>query len=103
MVMVRARAGGIRFNIGEVTVTRCSVRMRNGPIGHAYVIGRNRRHAELAAIFDALLQTEEHRRDLIETMIRPLTRAYEPARTKRSSKIAATRVEFFTLSQGEDT
>ena len=56
--MVRGRAGGNgrRFNLGEMTVTRCSVRLADGTAGHAYVAGRDKRHAELAAVFDALMQ-----------------------------------------------
>src|SRR5690606_793551 len=58
MVMVRARAGGTggRFNLGEMTVTRCAVQLDGGATGHAYVAGRDGRKAELAALFDALLQ-----------------------------------------------
>ena len=61
LVMVRARAGGTgaRFNLGEMTVTRCSVGLPDGTVGHAWVGGRSPRHAELAAVFDALLQDPE--------------------------------------------
>ena len=50
LVMVQARANGTgqKFNAGEMTVTRCSVRLPTGTVGHAYVAGRSRRHAELA-------------------------------------------------------
>ena len=61
LVMVRGRAGGggAPFNLGEMTVTRCTVRTGSGPdgfTGHAYVAGRAGRQAELAAAVDALLQ-----------------------------------------------
>src|SRR5487761_2763482 len=58
LVMVRGRigGGGSAFNAGEMTVTRCSVRMADGMVGHAYVAGRDERRAELAALCDALLQ-----------------------------------------------
>ena len=51
LVMVRGRAGGtgVRFNLGELPVSRCSVRLADGTIGHAYVGGRSLRHAEIAA------------------------------------------------------
>src|SRR5712692_2400295 len=51
LVMVRGRAGGtgVRFNLGEVTVTRCTVALDDDTIGHAYIRGRDARHAELAA------------------------------------------------------
>ena len=56
MTMVRGRAGGKgqQFNLGEMTVTRCSVKIQEGFVGHGYVAGRDKIHAELAAVFDAL-------------------------------------------------
>ena len=58
MAMVRARSGGTgaRFNLGEMTVTRCAVTLGDGVVGVAYVQGRSLRHAEQAAVADALLQ-----------------------------------------------
>src|SRR5262249_26986863 len=60
LAMVRGRAGGTGapFNLGEMTMTRCAVRLEDGaPVtGLAFVAGRDQRHAELAAVFDALLQ-----------------------------------------------
>ncbi|HER25882.1 MAG TPA: phosphonate C-P lyase system protein PhnG [Rhodospirillales bacterium] len=104
LVMVRGRAGGNgqQFNLGEITVTRCSVRLREGAIGHAYVAGRNRQHAELAAAFDALLQTPSLR-DVIESLvIAPLEKKFQVAQEERSKKAAATKVNFFTMVRGED-
>src|ERR687893_2213466 len=58
LVMVRGRQGGdgAPFNLGEMTVTRCAVRLEDGAVGHAYIAGRDRRGAELAAAMDAALQ-----------------------------------------------
>ena len=63
LVMVRARAGGggAAFNLGEMTVTRCTVRTKTGFVGHAYVAGREERRAELAALVDALMQDNDRR------------------------------------------
>ncbi len=104
LVMVRGRAGGNgqRFNLGEMTVTRCSVRLGDGTVGHAYVAGRDRRRAELAAAFDALLQTPSRHEDIQSRVIAPLATKYLAARTERSRKAAATKVDFFTLVRGED-
>ncbi|MEO0682642.1 MAG: phosphonate C-P lyase system protein PhnG, partial [Pseudomonadota bacterium] len=57
-VMVRGRAGGdgAAFNLGEMTVTRCSVRLATGEVGHAWRPGRDREAARAAALADALLQ-----------------------------------------------
>lgn len=104
MVMLRGRAGGSgpRFNLGEMTVTRCSVEVESGAMGHAYIAGRNLRHAELAAVFDALLQDGRVRDTLERSVIAPLEDAQEEVRRVAASRSAATKVEFFTLVRGED-
>lgn len=104
MVMTRGRAGGTGgpFNLGEITVTRCSVRLKDGVVGHAYVTGRNARHAEMAAILDALLQTDGTGGKLHRAIVDPLAAKQAARRAERRRKAAATRVEFFTLVRGED-
>jgi alpha-D-ribose 1-methylphosphonate 5-triphosphate synthase subunit PhnG len=98
LVMVRGRTGGAGqpFNLGEMTVTRCAVRLDDGTVGHAYVRGRDRRHAELAAIADALLQRDA---TLVDRLIVPLAAAQAATRRDRSCEAAATRVEFFTVAR----
>jgi alpha-D-ribose 1-methylphosphonate 5-triphosphate synthase subunit PhnG len=104
MVMVRGRAGGdgMAFALGEMTVTRCTVRLDGSDVlGFAYVAGRDRRHAEIAARADALLQTE--RRDAIEAgLVAPLRQAQAEAKAAAQRKAAATRVDFFTMVRGEN-
>jgi len=99
LAMVRGRAGGDgqAFNLGEMTVTRCSVRLADGTVGHGYVAGRSARHAELAALFDGLLQTETWTDRITERVIAPLRASLAMARARVAAKTAATRVEFFTL------
>jgi len=103
LVMVRARAGGtgMRFNLGEVTVTRCTVEIDRGATGTAYVMGRNGHHAELAALFDALLQDPDRRSSLIEKVIQPLRSTLREKKAASAKKAATTRVEFFTLVRGD--
>jgi alpha-D-ribose 1-methylphosphonate 5-triphosphate synthase subunit PhnG len=100
LVMVRGRAGatGRRFNLGEVTVTRCAVRAADGTIGHGHVQGRDKRKARLVAELDAVLQTSP---DPL-AVIAPLARAQEARRAAVARKAAATRVEFFTLVRGDE-
>jgi alpha-D-ribose 1-methylphosphonate 5-triphosphate synthase subunit PhnG len=101
LVMIRARAGGTgeRFNLGEMTVTRCAVRLEGGSTGVAYVAGRSHRHAELAAIADALMQMVPGRERVESQLLAPLAdRERERAQAQRR-KAAATRVEFFTLAR----
>jgi alpha-D-ribose 1-methylphosphonate 5-triphosphate synthase subunit PhnG len=104
LVMVRGRAGGTggRFNLGEMTVTRCAVQVGEGPVGHAYVAGRDARHATLAALFDALLQDPERGDALQDGVIGPLAATQADRRASRAAKAATTRVDFFTMVRGED-
>ncbi len=103
-VMVRGRAGGTGapFNLGEMTVTRCCLRLETGTVGHAYVAGRSAEKAEIAALCDALLQQPETAPAVEAAILAPL-RARATARdTERAEKAAATRVEFFTLGRGDN-
>ncbi len=102
-VMVRGRMGGngAPFNLGEMTVTRCSVRTADGRVGHAYVQGRGRDKAEAAALVDALMQGDEAPRIEAEILSK-LEAGMEEARARRAGKAAATKVDFFTLVRGED-
>ena len=102
-VMVRGRVGGTGqpFNLGEMTVTRCSVRLTSGAVGHAHVQGRDKAHALRAAVLDALLQTDDAA-ELEARILTPLRTAETAARSLRATKAAATKVEFFTLVRGED-
>ena len=104
LVMMRGRMGGDGqpFNLGEITVTRCSVRLDSGQVGHATVAGRSMRHAELAAVFDALMQDGDHGAEIEATVIVPLALRQHERREETSRKTAATRVEFFTLARGSD-
>ena len=99
LVMVRGRAGGsgAPFNLGEMTVSRCTVQTECGRIGHAYVAGRDTRHAELAAWLDAALQDPARQTALEAAVIAPLLATQQQAREFTARKAAATTVEFFTM------
>jgi alpha-D-ribose 1-methylphosphonate 5-triphosphate synthase subunit PhnG len=102
-VMVRGRAGavGAAFNLGEMTVTRASVKLADGTVGHGYVQGRSKDHALQAALVDALMQTKAAR--AVETaLLAPLRMAMTARKAERAAKAAATKVDFFTLVRGED-
>lgn len=104
LVMVRGRAGGTGapFNLGEMTVTRCAVVLDDGRVGHAYVPGRDGRHAERAAALDALLQDEVARPLLERLVIEPLVAAGHARQQETRARVAGTRVEFFTMVRGEE-
>lgn len=104
LVTIRGRigGGGAPFNLGEATVTRATVKLPTGEIGHAYALGRDREKARMSAIADALWQ-DPKRRDLVETRIlEPLRAALAVADRRRREETAATKVDFFTMVRGED-
>jgi alpha-D-ribose 1-methylphosphonate 5-triphosphate synthase subunit PhnG len=102
-VMVRGRVGGTGapFNLGEMSVTRCSVRLADGTVGHAWVQGRDKDHARRAAVIDALMQTEAAA-DLRGKVLVPLAETARQLRSARAEKAAGTKVDFFTMVRGED-
>jgi len=109
LVMLEGRAGnsGQRFNVGEMLVTRCVVRLEAQGCeaiteGHAFIQGNRPRHAELAAVFDALLQLDAWAESLDRLLIEPLLAEREKLLQKRAAETARTKVDFFTLVRGED-
>lgn len=102
-VMVRGRAGavGAPFNVGEMTVTRCSVQLHSGEVGHGYVQGRSKDHALQAALTDALMQTDAAPQ-VDAAIVAPLRHTATARTATRAAKAAATKVDFFTMARGED-
>jgi alpha-D-ribose 1-methylphosphonate 5-triphosphate synthase subunit PhnG len=105
MVMVQGRSGGTggRFNLGEMTVARCTVQLIDASgvrrTGVGTVAGRDRRRAELVAVFDALCQCPEHAEALEGGLIQPLAAEQDAARAADAAKVSATTVDFFTLAR----
>jgi alpha-D-ribose 1-methylphosphonate 5-triphosphate synthase subunit PhnG len=102
-VMVRGRTGatGQPFNLGEMTVTRCVLKLASGEVGHAHVQGRDKAHATRAAVLDALLAGPAAE-DIRTRVLTPLLAEETGRKALRAAKAAGTRVEFFTLVRGED-
>ena len=105
LMMVQGRAGGTgeRFNLGEITVTRCALRLAGSddqaPVGVAYVVGRNHRHAQLAAMADALLQDPTHREALEEKLLKPVREHLQKLQTVRHERAQTTKVDFLTVAR----
>jgi alpha-D-ribose 1-methylphosphonate 5-triphosphate synthase subunit PhnG len=101
-VMVRGRAGakGAPFNLGEMTVTRATVRLADGAVGHGHVQGRSKQAALTAALIDALCEAGEDA-PLEAAILAPLRAEAEAQRRARAARAAATKVEFFTMVRGE--
>ena len=83
-----------------MTVTRAAVRLESGETGLAYVAGRDRRHAEIAAALDAMMQSPELRPRVEQPVIARLAGAQQARRTVAARKAAATKVDFFTMVTG---
>ncbi len=107
MIMLRGRAGGdgAPFNLGETTVTRCALELEQRGqtlVGHGYVLGRDKRHAQLVALLDALLQDPDERDALDTQVVAPLAAMQDARRRRQARKASATKVNFFTLVRGDD-
>ena len=103
LVMVRGRVGGggDPFNLGEATVSRATVRLASGEIGHGQLLGNDREKARLAAIFDALHQRPEHR-SIVDQLIDAVESRIHAEDRKHAEQTAATRVDFFTMVRGDN-
>lgn len=99
LVLVRGRMGGAgdAFNLGEMTVTRAAVRLSSGETGVGYVAGRDRRHAETAAVVDAMMQSPALRPLVEAPVVTRLARAQADRKAEAARKAAATKVDFFTM------
>ncbi|WP_110650518.1 phosphonate C-P lyase system protein PhnG [Salinicola peritrichatus] len=103
MAMLRGRMGGTgrAFHLGEMTLTRASVALDDGTLGHGWVRGRDHRHAELIALCDALAQHTEWQPRLERDVLAPLAEELTARQRRDAATAAATRVDFFTLVRGE--
>lgn len=104
MVMLRGRIGGGGgiFNLGEATVTRATVRLESGEIGHAVLLGRDTQKARMVAHLDALSQRDDWRAEIETRFVAPALEAQAEARRRQAEEVEATRVDFFTMVRGED-
>ncbi|MGQ7244953.1 phosphonate C-P lyase system protein PhnG [Salinicola sp. V024] len=103
MAMLKGRTGGTgnAFHLGEMTLTRASVALDDGTVGHGWVRGRDHRHAELIALTDAVVQHAEWQPALETQLLAPLAAELTERQRRDAATAAATRVDFFTLVRGE--
>jgi alpha-D-ribose 1-methylphosphonate 5-triphosphate synthase subunit PhnG len=106
LVMVRGRVGGSgdRFNLGEATVTRATVRLSGPPLagdvtGTSYVLGSDLDHARYGALFDALLQDPGQHEQVLAEVIEPLAAAQLARDRADQAEARATLVDFFTVAR----
>lgn len=103
-VMIRGKVGGggAAFNLGEASVTRATVKLASGEIGHSIILGRDERKARIVAHLDALRQTHEWVRHIDSKIVRPALDAMNAEKLRSAEETEATRVDFFTVARGED-
>jgi alpha-D-ribose 1-methylphosphonate 5-triphosphate synthase subunit PhnG len=105
LMMVQGRVGGTgeRFNLGEVTVTRCALRLNttdsDAPVGVYYLLGRNHRQAQLAAVADALLQDPAQHAELEANLLTPLREHLQAQNAARHARAQTTKVDFLTVAR----
>lgn len=103
LAMVRGRTGGdgLPFNLGEMTVTRCRVRVATAVgeqrTGIACVAGRSPHHAEAVAVCDALLQSPHWHERVVARVLEPARRAIAAKRADNARRRAATKADFITV------
>lgn len=108
LMMVQGRAGGTgeRFNLGELTVTRCALRLSasdaNAPVGVSYVMGRHHRQAQLAAVADAMLQDPALYPILEANLLAPLREHLQQQKNQRHQRAQTTKVDFLTVAREAD-
>lgn len=103
LTQLQGRMGGTgkRFVMGDMTITRAVIQLDGGVYGYSYVSGRNKPHAELCAVIDALLQMQGMDELLHKRVIAPLAALQQERRQQRAREVASSRVDFFTLVRGE--
>lgn len=103
MVMLRGRigGGGNRFNLGEATVSRASIRLGSGAVGHGQRLGTDQEAARLSAIADALAGQPDTAA-AIDALLAAVTARLAGEAARLDAETQATRVDFFTMVRGED-
>jgi len=108
LMMVQGRVGGTgeRFNVGEVTVTRCALRLQvdggQASVGLGYVLGRSHALSGWVALADAMLQQDAYRDPLERSLLEPLRTLAQQAKAQAHALAQSTKVDFFTVARESD-
>lgn len=97
MIRGRMDGDGEKFNLGEVLVSRCALKVEDRYLGVSYVRGTNKEHCEFSALIDAMLQNEDHFSKIWNEIIVPASEILEQRVNKEALDVDKTRVEFFTM------
>ena len=80
---------------------RCALRVgeEGSAVGVAYVMGRNHRQAQLAAVADALLQNAAQHDRIDNTLLQPVRQHLALQQAQRAARAQSTQVNFFTVAR----
>lgn len=100
LLMVQGRIGGSgdAFNLGEMTVVRCSIIDAAERTGHGYAMGRDLIKIALIARLDAVMQDAQLNLLYQCAVVQPLAHIQHTRSADIAGKAAATDVKFFTLN-----
>lgn len=101
-VQGRIGGGGDPFQFGEATITRAVIELETGETGFGQALGRDSAKVERCALIDALAQRPEIVDRIDAELIAPLRDMLDQEQQIEREKVAATKVDFFTLVRGED-
>ncbi|MEO0636800.1 MAG: phosphonate C-P lyase system protein PhnG [Pseudomonadota bacterium] len=103
LIALRGRmgGGGSAFNFSEATVTRATVRLGDGTVGHSIMLGRDEQKTKLAAVIDAMASSEKWGAQIMQRIIEPLEASQADRDAKLARETAATKVDFFTMVRGD--
>lgn len=101
ILQLPAKANGVgeAFVFNELTVTRCSLRLPAGWLGHSMVMGRQIHHARYVAFFDALMTQPNWAESSGLCILNVLSQRFASKQTQRRVEAEETRVQFFTLAR----
>jgi alpha-D-ribose 1-methylphosphonate 5-triphosphate synthase subunit PhnG len=70
-------------------------------VGFGYTLGRDRQKAQMIALCDAMVQSNEFADAVEEYVLAPLRAVMLSIQNRKAKETAATRVDFYTLVRGE--
>jgi alpha-D-ribose 1-methylphosphonate 5-triphosphate synthase subunit PhnG len=102
MAVARTETTGDPFNLGEVSVTRCALRLESGETGFGYSMGSDKEQVLHIALIDALAQVEGNFDQLTIEVITPLKQKITDRQKRQKALADTTKVDFVTIIRGED-
>lgn len=102
MAVARTETTGEPFNLGEVSVTRCALRLESGETGFGYSMGSDTEQVLHIALIDALAQVDDNFDTLSAEVINPLKQKIADRQKRQKALTDTTKVDFLTITRGED-